>query len=651
MTVSSQTPINRSTGNGVTTVFPYGFKIISEADIEVTVDGVAKTLNVDYTVSGVGNEAGGNVAMTAAPANLASVVRRRNMALVRTTDYQDQGEMPAETLDNDFDAAVLMIQQVDEQIGRALILPPGMVGISAELPIPQPLKVLAWNAGATELVNVDIVEGAIESLLVADLASSSGSTLIGFVQSGSGAAASTVQTELRRTLAPEQFGAVGDGATDDTVALQNCINQAQTSGIPILLAKKYLVNQNGVSGYCLLITSRVNMSGPGWIFPSASVPTTCDIIKIQSASAGACDYLSFDGFTIGNSGVGRYPIFVNTSVGSNFGYARITNLTIQPSNSGYAFLHTNNVAGATGGLYLSRLSGNKFFGTVSFTLSGSDNIIEHNEITGSVNGCSIYYSQIAGGVNLWIRNNNCADNGGAILIDSCNSPVIWGNSVELDGTQSGSSGACINLNGGTATITGAIVGQNTIGNLSSSASLPVSLRIANATGTVVEPNYWYTTNATQQASGAWILTTSAASNTWIDKQTYGTPAASAVLSDAGTATSMEGGAWRTYTPTIAVPSGTITTGTVSASYERVGKTLRLRISVGVTATTGAPAYLTATLPAGMSASAVQSVAFANNSLASGASYVSTNQVLMTTAAGSIPNTAATYYASGEIQLT
>ena len=68
MTVSSQTPINRSTGNGVTTVFPYGFKIISEADIEVTVDGVVKTLNVDYTVSGVGNEAGGNVTMTAAPA-------------------------------------------------------------------------------------------------------------------------------------------------------------------------------------------------------------------------------------------------------------------------------------------------------------------------------------------------------------------------------------------------------------------------------------------------------------------------------------------------------------------------------------------------------------------------------------------------------
>lgn len=146
MTVSSQTPINRSTGNGVTTVFPYGFKIISEADIEVTVDGVAKTLNVDYTVSGVGNEAGGNVTMTAAPANLAIVVRRRNMALVRTTDYQDQGEMPAETLDSDFDSAVLMIQQVDEQIGRAVTVPAGVTGFDGQLPDPVSSMFLRINS-------------------------------------------------------------------------------------------------------------------------------------------------------------------------------------------------------------------------------------------------------------------------------------------------------------------------------------------------------------------------------------------------------------------------------------------------------------------------------------------------------------------------
>lgn len=151
MTVSAQTPINRSTGNGVTTVFPYSFKIVSSADIEVSVADVVKTLNVDYTVSGVGDDAGGNVTMTAAPANGASVVRRRNMALVRSTDYQDQGELPASTLDADIDATVLMIQQVDENTSRAMLLPVAVSGFSTELPTPVANSFLRINSTATAL--------------------------------------------------------------------------------------------------------------------------------------------------------------------------------------------------------------------------------------------------------------------------------------------------------------------------------------------------------------------------------------------------------------------------------------------------------------------------------------------------------------------
>jgi hypothetical protein len=153
VTVSAQTPINRSTGNGATTVFPYTFKVVSESDIEVAVDGVVKTLTVDYTVSGVGSDAGGNVTMVVAPALASSVVRRRSMALVRSTDYQDQGELPASTLDADLDAAVLMIQQVDEQIGRAITLPAGVAGISAELPAPVASSVFAWNVAGDAIEN------------------------------------------------------------------------------------------------------------------------------------------------------------------------------------------------------------------------------------------------------------------------------------------------------------------------------------------------------------------------------------------------------------------------------------------------------------------------------------------------------------------
>lgn len=232
MTVSSQTPINRSTGNGVTTVFPYGFKIISEADIEVTVDGVAKTLNVDYTVSGVGNEAGGNVTMTAAPANLSSVVRRRNMALVRTTDYQDQGEMPAETLDSDFDSAVLMIQQVDEQIGRAVTVPAGVTGFDGQLPDPVSSMFLRINSAADgfDLVS-EVTPGAltvtpfIETLLN-DTDAAAARTTLGAQVAGSYQAAGSYQPANSgsgiATLPNLNAGGLPDNSvlTDDIAALQ-----------------------------------------------------------------------------------------------------------------------------------------------------------------------------------------------------------------------------------------------------------------------------------------------------------------------------------------------------------------------------------------------------------------------------------------------
>ncbi|HEL3158085.1 TPA: hypothetical protein UMF67_001804 [Stenotrophomonas maltophilia] len=112
MTVPAYTGPNRSTANGVTTVFPYSFPILDATHVLVTVNGLARTLGVHYDVTGVGSLSGGNIVFYAPPAAAALVDRQRNMPYIRETNYTNLGDLLASTLNADQDAPVMMIQQL-----------------------------------------------------------------------------------------------------------------------------------------------------------------------------------------------------------------------------------------------------------------------------------------------------------------------------------------------------------------------------------------------------------------------------------------------------------------------------------------------------------------------------------------------------------
>lgn len=58
----------------------------------------------------------------------------------------------------------------------------------------------------------------------AELSASSGSSLVGHIQTGTGAATRTLQSKLREQVSVTDFGAVGDGSVNDTTAVQNAFN-------------------------------------------------------------------------------------------------------------------------------------------------------------------------------------------------------------------------------------------------------------------------------------------------------------------------------------------------------------------------------------------------------------------------------------------
>jgi hypothetical protein len=87
------------------------------------------------------------------------------------------------------------------------------------------------------------VQDAIEEE-IDDLAAASGSSLIGFSQPGGSAVLRTAQARFRDTVSVKDFGATGDGTTDDTTTMQAAIDYAIANGRDLFIPDgTYIVNQ------------------------------------------------------------------------------------------------------------------------------------------------------------------------------------------------------------------------------------------------------------------------------------------------------------------------------------------------------------------------------------------------------------------------
>ena len=120
MAVGSGTPYNIHTGTGAVTVFAYGFTLLDAGDLVVTLDGVETSA---YTVQDAGEPDGGTVTFNTAPASGVEIILRRVIALVRTTDYQNNGDLRASVVNNDHDREWMAIQQLADAETRSVRAP------------------------------------------------------------------------------------------------------------------------------------------------------------------------------------------------------------------------------------------------------------------------------------------------------------------------------------------------------------------------------------------------------------------------------------------------------------------------------------------------------------------------------------------------
>ncbi|MDN3809638.1 hypothetical protein ACVZIW_06575 [Klebsiella aerogenes] len=116
MTVSTEVDHNDYTGNGVTTSFPYTFRIFQKSDLMVQVADLNEnitvlTLDTDYTVTGAGGYSGGAVVLASPLANGWQISISRDLPVTQETDLRNQGKFFAEVHEDAFDKLTMLIQQ------------------------------------------------------------------------------------------------------------------------------------------------------------------------------------------------------------------------------------------------------------------------------------------------------------------------------------------------------------------------------------------------------------------------------------------------------------------------------------------------------------------------------------------------------------
>ncbi len=266
-------PVIRYNADGVTLTYSYPFPIFKNEDIVVYFDGARQYSG--FEVSGAGQTEGGTITFDIAPANGIIITLMRKLSIGRVTDFMEGGSLSAKALNNELDYLMASLQQIDRENNTML----------RYSDYEQP----ASNILPTKSQRANKALGFDESGEPIAVSLSASSMPADFTATGTGAITRTVPDKLADFISVMDFGAVGDGLTDDSLAFQQALAAHDSIYIP--------------SG-TYLITSPITLSENQSIIGAGQ--TT--IIKCQNSNFNAIEivagYTSISNLRIENGAAG-----------------------------------------------------------------------------------------------------------------------------------------------------------------------------------------------------------------------------------------------------------------------------------------------------------------------------------------------------------
>lgn len=361
----------------------------------------------------------------------------------------------------------------------------------------------------------------------ADLAASGGAASIGFLQSGTGAVSRTVQSKLREVVSVKDFGAVGDGVTDDTAAIQAALTAHNDVYMPAGLFN---------AGATLTLRSGQRLFGAGKY--NTKIKKTFNGDLITAAAGISIEGIWFEGD--GATRTGRGFVFDSSTPRAEIKSCRIVNF------ADYCIEFAAPDAGSL------------------FTMSSTE--IYRTTLTDPAIKCPVDTASAPRTfTDCYTTGGNFIDCGGAdnVLINGCHINTLvfnTGKKVMLTGTRIATVGATLTFSGLDNTLVGC-----TIAGPVEVAGTAISM---NMTGCIV--------------AGSVTLLAGAQKCTISDNQCTG-----AVVDDSGNGTNKVDIGLTTYTPTWTT-SGTAPSlgdGSVIGRYSRQGNIVKATIEFVAGSTT------------------------------------------------------------------
>lgn len=255
------------------------------------------------------------------------------------------------------------------------------------------------------------------------------------------------------TVSVKDFGAKGDGTTDDTAAIQAAIT-ATTTGRLWVPPGTYKV----CTGLPIVITSDLVMEGAGWhdSAPDATgssfkvcggIANTIDVFVVRPGTS-AINNVVFRNFGIASlsGATGRYPIHLDGSTGE-IRHSIFDHLSIY-TQSAFAAIYGDGTGLSSGTPTMSDITHSFLSGGIVLTAAGDTVRIRDNMIIGSgLPALDISFQ--AGSSTLIFSGNNVQADGGIHVGTASVAAQFIENEIETLGTFTGSNGSLLDIDGTT----------------------------------------------------------------------------------------------------------------------------------------------------------------------------------------------------------